>query len=212
MNEILLPIAYFLILFGFFEVGIFKKRRAYWHRPYLTIGYFSFATVGALVLFSTKPLQLVLESGFFALTAVVVLYIALFYLAWRGHFCFSETTKTIVDRRRESLRYVFGKSTDIMFQDVMSVIIFFALLEFSQDVFVAAAWFASYTLLSHTLLFLILPARFATIFVLASVGASLAFSAILAGAVGVIYLFVLHWIFYALAYGYIRKIRTEFLS
>jgi hypothetical protein len=212
MIDIILPILYFLILFGFFEVGMFKKRRAYWHRPYATALYFGVATLGALFLFSMEPLRLALNSGALPVIFLCLLYVPLLYLAYRGHFQYGDSSSELTTMRRESFRYVGAKSIDILFQDTLAIIIFLALLQYTVDPLSAAVMFAVYFFVSHSLLFFILPSRFAAIFAMASVGASVAFAWVLFSGVSVLYIYVLHWAFYAASYSYIRKVRAAYIG
>lgn len=212
MVDIAAPILYFLVLFGVFEVGMFKQRRAYWHWPYATALYFGCVTMGALLLFSMQPASMVLASDAASIVTLLFMSAVLLYLASRGHFRYGDSPEGSKNARTESFRYVGAKSIDIVFQDVLAVIIYLAMLAHTGDPLLSAIFFGIYFFISHLLLLFILPVKFAAIFIAASLGASLAFSWILFSSVGVLYLFILHWAFYAVSYQYIRRIRMAHIS
>ena len=189
---------------------MFRRGIAYWQRPLLTAGYFLCATITALLVFSTAPLQLVLASSTYGVESLILLYFVLLSLALYGFFTYDGgTISKNNDARNESLRYVFAKSADILFQDTLAVIVILSLQALLKDITLAIVLFSAYFFLSHLLLLLILPVRFASIFAVAAFFAGFAFASIVLYDLGVIYVFILHWMFYAASYSIIKKVRKK---
>jgi hypothetical protein len=210
MLNALLASLYFVLLFGVFEVFMFKRGGAYWRKPLTTACYFLAATVGALIIFSDAPLQLILKTSVYGVVALLFLYSVLVALALQGWFTFSgDAVNKDTEKRKESFFYIFAKSTDILFQDVLAVIVLLSLQTFFANTNLTLAVFSAYFFITHLFLFFILPARFVSIFAIASLFAGIAFASILLYGFDVVYIFVLHWAFYAAAYPFIRKERKK---
>ncbi len=212
MVSILLPALYFVVLFGVFEVFLFRRGIAYWQKPYIVSGYFLAGIVGALTLFSLAPLQLVLQTPLHGIAALVVLFALLCALAWYGYFTYGGSAIGVnTSSRYESMRYVAAKSFDIAFQDTLVVIVALALLAYLGDATVALLIFALYFFIVHTFLASVLPFKFAVIFAVASAFAGLAFGTIVIFGMPIIYVYILHWLFYAATYTLIKRVRKSAL-
>ncbi len=209
---ILGAIAYFVLLFGTFEVMFFRRGIAYWQRPIIVSIYFLAGTVVALALFSNEPFRLLLQTPPEGVFAVVVLYLVLCFLAWRGYFTFSGSAlHASRSTRYESLRYVFAKTFDILFQDTLVVIVALLMYAYIGDVTWSLFAFSVYFFVAHSLLATVLPLKFALIFTVASFFAGLSFGTIVLFGLPVVYIFILHWLFYAATYTLIQRVRKEVL-
>lgn len=190
--DILFPIFYFVAVFGFFEAVLFKNRFDYWTRPGLISAYFLSATALGLVLFSFRPIELVLSAHPVEVGGVLALGVLLVYL---------------VRVKRFPFHYVVAKSSDIIFQDILALIVYFELVTVF-GLSVAIHVFALYFVAVHLALFFVLPVRFGAVFVLGSVIAGLVF-AYLAQYGLVLAIFVLHWLFYASLYPTIHRLLEQ---
>lgn len=189
IESVLAPVLYFVVVFGFFEAVLFRNKIDYWTWPGLISVYFLSATALGLALFSFYPAELVLGAHPVEVGGVLVLGALLTYLVHVNRFPF---------------RYVVAKSSDILFQDVLALIVFFEFV----TVFGASEAipvFALYFVLVHLALFFVLPARFGTVFVLGSLIAGLVF-AYLAQYGLALTIFTVHWLFYATMYPTIRHL------
>lgn len=212
MLSVLFPILYFVSLFGFFEIVMFRRGIAYWWHPVITASYFIVAASGALFFFSAEPLHLFLESAERETGAMLSLFVILTVAIYRGHFTYHEASSySFRNRQLESFRYVCAKSADLFFQDILAVLVILALHSYIGTIDMTVLLFATYFSLAHLLLFVALPARFALIFFIASIFAGLAFAYIVLYGVGVIYVFILHWLFYVATYSRIKTVRQQVL-
>ena len=204
----IIAILYFIAFFGFFEVYMFKRGITYWQRPLIVTVYFLVATTLALIYISDAPLVLAQKSFLGAIVLLMALYVFLLALALRGYFTYDgEAVDPERGARKESLRYVAAKTADILFQDTLTVIIVTSLFAATANALLTAVFFEVYFVLSHALLFVILPKKFALIFGFASLIAGFVFASIVILGINILYLFILHWIFYVAAYPAMRNVR-----
>ncbi len=211
MFEIIAPIVYFVLLFGSFEVFMFRKGIAYWQYPLVVSLYFGVGTILALEIFSSEPLARVLSTPNEALAILFILYAGLIALSRYGYFTFSGMPVAGRSASVESLRYICGKSFDILFQDTLVIIVALALSAYIGDPWWTLCAFTLYFLIVHSFLTFILPFKFALIFTSASLFAGLTFGSIVILNMPVAYIFIVHWLFYALSYSFIKRVRQEVL-
>src|SRR3989344_4082647 len=136
MLEIILPVIYFLLVYGFFSGVMMPRGWGYWHKTFIVSLYFLAGTLLGLFLFSFLPLQLLANMTIYELSAIFFLLII---LAWRiisGGFSMEQDVERASDskRRKESFKYVLAKSQDIIFQDVLQVIVLSALFFYTGSV------------------------------------------------------------------------------
>jgi hypothetical protein len=210
MLTLIAPALYFIVVFGIFERFLFVCGVTYWKRPASVLLYFILSTAIAFFLFSAEPLQLLKNTSFFGSVSVVVLYFLLIFLAYRYHYFGFTVSSGEGDNvgRKNSLNYVMAKSADIFFQDTLAIIVILALGDYVANPLLVMLLFALYFFLVHSLLLLVFPFRLILVFTLASVVAGFAFAAIVLNALNIVYIFVLHWLFYVLLYPKIRQIRS----
>lgn len=191
MLTIALPALYFISVFGFFEVLLFRHRIDYWTRPVLVSFYFLSATGAAVALFSYQPLLLVRAAHWLEVVGVIVLVLIVVAGIRAGRF---------------TRAYVVAKSTDILFQDTLAVIVFMHIAVLFEPV-LAVSLFGAYFFVIHLGLLGILPLRYAVVFILASFGAGMVFGALVSAGL-VVSVFVLHSLFYILMYPTISSLLT----
>lgn len=200
---LLIPIAYFLTLFGFYEGVLFKRRIDYWHASWVVCGYFALATCGALVFISSQPLTYALAFSTSEILAIFAVFSIFLLTAARGRFAF-------IPGGEGSMGYALAKSADIVFQNTMAIIVAHGCIALFGTV-LGGVVFAAYFCFAHLLLLFILPARYALIFASAALigGAVLALASAVEGGFG--YVLALHLLFYVASYPYIRRVRMRYL-
>src|SRR3990167_3000424 len=138
MLEIVLPTIYFILVFGFFSGIMMPRGWNYWHKTFIVSLYFLTGTLLGLFLFSFLPLELLINTTVYELSAVLFLLVILVCRVAYGGFSFALNNIGSVSKskkQKESLRYVLAKSQDIIFQDVLQIIILSSLLLYTESVF-----------------------------------------------------------------------------
>lgn len=198
MISTVLPALYFFTLFGFFEAVLFPRRIDYWHRPITVALYFCSGTLGALLLFSLEPLLLIESITVSQTIGLVFLAILLGMAVLSKWFAYTEGGQG-------SAGYIIAKTTDLIFQDTVAIIIALSLTD-SFGAVVGTLSFALYFFAAHLLLLLVLPVRYAALFITGAFFGGIAFGTIVSTGVGVVYIFILHWLFYLMFFPTIRTV------
>ncbi len=197
---VLWPIVYFVAVFGFFEVVLFRNHINYWQRPFVVTLYFLSATA-VLFYFVPEQFGLVGAVRWYELILLGLLALLVWVRVARGTFAY-----TVVPQVRESVRYVAAKGADLFFQDVCVVLVASALAGLFGTA-IGVLVFAFYFFIVHLLLFVVLPVRYGAVFVSGSLLAGAVFAWLVLYAQTFWLVFALHALFYVLLYPRIRALR-----